>query len=173
VFVGALDIATNVTALAWLLDSVWPAVRSGQPQARLVVVGRHPDSALQARLARTEGVRLEADVPEVGPYLHRSAVAVNPAVSGSGVNIKLVEYLQAGCAVVSTSLATRGLPLEPDVDLLVRDEPDGFAHAVSALLADPVAARRLGTTGREHLLALLDPDRLLRQVAALMVGRPG
>ncbi len=95
-FLGALDVATNVTALGWLLDLAWPAVRRVRPDATLLVVGRSPGAEVRASVARAEGVELYADVPQVAPFLARASVAVNPAVSGSGVNIKLVEYLEAG-----------------------------------------------------------------------------
>lgn len=167
-FLGALDVATNTVALDWLLDRVWPQVRAAVPQAALQVVGRRPSTATAGRLAQTPGATLHADVPSVDPFLSGAAVAVNPAVTGSGVNIKLIEYLHFGIPLVSTSLATRGLPLRPGQDLEIADDPAGFGSAVVDLLRDPARAADLGRSGQAHLQQLIDPVTNLTTLATLM-----
>jgi glycosyltransferase involved in cell wall biosynthesis len=123
---------------------------------------------LREQLLAAPAVELHADVPELEPYLSRASVAVNPAVSGSGVNIKIIDYLQAGVPVVSTSLASRGLPLESGVHLEVRDDPAEFAAALSLLLADPVRAEALSVRGRDRIHELLDPQRNIARIARLL-----
>jgi glycosyltransferase involved in cell wall biosynthesis len=170
-FLGTLDTATNVGALDWFLTGVWPRVLAGHTDVVLDVVGRGPSPALRRRLADTERVELAADVPDPTPYLNRASVAVNPVVSGSGVNIKVVEYLDAGIPVVSTSVATRGLPLRPGVDLEVEDEGADFADAVLRLLAQPGVARAMADEGRRHLGELLDVRTNLNRIAELLSPR--
>lgn len=168
VFVGALDVVTNTAALDWFLSTVWEPLRAERPNLWLDVVGRSPAPALVRRLSGTPGVRLHADVPNLNPYLRSASVAVNPAVSGSGVNIKLVDYLAAGLPVVSTSLATAGLDLRPGVDLEVCDLPDTFRAALERLLDDPRIASAMGSTGRARVHRLLDVRAGLEQIAALL-----
>lgn len=165
-FLGALDIATNTTAIDWFLDGPWPTIRQRVPDAVLDVVGRGPSPQLRARLAREAGVVVHADVPEIRSFLARSSVAVNPAVSGSGVNIKLIDYLQAGLPVVSTTIATRGLAVSEGRDLLTADEPGPFADAVCALLSDPQRAEAMGAAGRHTISQLLDPVRNIQRLEA-------
>ncbi len=167
-FLGALDVGTNRAALDWFLLAVWPLVLERRPNAVLDVVGRAPGRRLQELLAAAPSVELHADVPELEPYLSRASVAVNPAVSGSGVNIKIIDYLQAGVPVVSTSLASRGLSLESGVHLEVRDDPAEFAEAVSLLLADPLRAECLSAQGRSKIHELLDPQRNVARIARLL-----
>ena len=85
-------------------------------------------------MSRTAGAELHADVAEPAAFLAAADVSINPAVSGSGVNIKLVEYLAAGAPVVSTTRGSAGLGLTPGKDLLVADTPAEFAGAVGDLL---------------------------------------
>jgi glycosyltransferase involved in cell wall biosynthesis len=133
----------------------------------LHVVGRAPSPALRRRLA-ADSTELDADVADLAPALAQAAVAVNPVLGGSGVNIKLVDYLAAAVPVVSTSQAVRGLPLRPGVDLEISDQAGGFAAAVVRLLGDPTAARALAERGRDHLLELLDPEAGLRTIDDLL-----
>ena len=168
-FLGALDVTTNATALDWLLEGVWPSVRARVPGAVLDVVGRGPSEALRKRLLGEPGVLLHADVPDIHPYLAGASVAVNPAVSGSGVNIKLVDYLQAGVPVVTTTLGVQGLGLTDSGSLVVRDDPRSFGEALAALLKDREHAEAMGVSGRKRIAELLDPvSNILRLEAELM-----
>ncbi|MCW2614846.1 MAG: glycosyl transferase group 1, partial [Frankiales bacterium] len=138
--------------------------------AVLDVVGRGPSADLRRRLEAVPGATLHADVASVTPFLDRATVAVNPAVTGSGVNIKLIDYLQAGLPVVSTSLATAGLPLRAGVDLEVADEPGAFAEACVRLLTDEDRRSELAHQGRQHVEELLDPEANLARVARALAG---
>ena len=170
-FVGAFDVATNVDAITWLLTEVWPTVHGARPDARAVIVGRRPTAALAAMVTNVPGAELHADVESVDPYLVAAHVAVNPAVSGSGVNIKLVDYLSAGIPVVSTSMATAGLDVVADRDLLIADDPESFARRILALIDDPSSARIMGDTGQSTVRQLLDPERNLERLRQLMRGQ--
>ena len=169
-FLGALDVPTNTSALQWFLTSVWPLILAESPGTVLEVVGRAPGPELRAALAGTPQVTLHADVPSLAPFFQRATVAVNPAVTGSGVNIKVIDYLQAGVPVVSTSLATQGLDLRAGIDLEVADDPAGFGAAVLALLADPRRRERLARSGREQIGLLLDPARNIQRLADAFEG---
>lgn len=163
-FIGALDVATNTAALDWLLDGVWPEVRRRVPDAVLDVVGRNPAAGMRARLAAMPGVSLHADVPRISPFLAGASVALNPAVAGSGVNIKLVDYMLAGLPAVSTTLGAEGMGLQDGTFLAVADEPQAYAASVADLLGDPDRAERLGAAGRDHVAHLLDPKANIQRL---------
>lgn len=167
-FLGALDIATNVAAVAWFIPSVWPEVLKHCPNARLEVVGRAPGDLVRRLVGAAPAASLHADVADPAPYLAGATVAVNPAVSGSGVNIKVIEYLQAGLPVVSTSLATQGLSLRSGRDLEVHDNAAGFAAALIGLLQDRARARSMAESGQKRVTELLDPVENLRRIAVLL-----
>lgn len=86
-----------------IAETVWPLVKARVLSARLQVVGRGPTPAERTLVDKTGDAELHADIADPKSYLRQASVAVNPAVSGSGVNIKLVEYLSVGVPVVSTS----------------------------------------------------------------------
>jgi len=169
-FVGALDVATNHDALRWFLRDVWPRVLVAAPHATLVVAGRRPPAELVHRWSSVPGVSVHADVADMSPLLHSAAVALNPAVSGSGVNIKLVEYLRAGVPSVSTVAGAAGLDLEPGVHLLVADGAEPFASAIATLLSDARAAEAIGLAGPERVRVVLDGTAGVRSLDALIDG---
>lgn len=140
---------------AVLLDAL-PAILDACPQARLVCFGRGPlEGALRAR-ARARGVArrvhwvgFRSDLDRLLPGLD---VVVHPALR-EGLGVALLEALAAGVPVVAS--AAGGI-----VDL-IRDGVEGrlvppgdagaLAVAVTELLADPAARRRLGAAGRARV----------------------
>jgi glycosyltransferase involved in cell wall biosynthesis len=103
-------------------------------------------------------------------------VALNPMRSGSGTNLKLVEYLAMGIPIVSTPFGARGLEVV-DGEHLVLAEPDRFAEVLSGVLADPESATRRAEAGRELAVASYGwpaLGRRLDDVLAEVLGeRPG
>jgi glycosyltransferase involved in cell wall biosynthesis len=74
---------------------------------------------------------------------------VVPLLAGSGTRVKILEAWAAGRPVVSTSLGAEGLPVRDGEHLLLADNPEDFAAAVSRLLASPQLRERVGRAGRQ------------------------
>jgi sugar transferase (PEP-CTERM/EpsH1 system associated) len=150
VFVGALDYRPNVDAACWFCREVWPHVRRARPEATLRLVGRRPVPAVQA-LAAVAGVEVVGQVPDVRPYLRRSAVSVAPLRIARGVQNKVLEALAMARPVVASPTTLAGLrgPATPGV--LMASSPEEWAAAVIRLLDDEPLRRRLGADGRSYV----------------------
>ena len=107
-------------------------------------------------------------IPDPKSYLRRASVAVNPAVSGSGVNIKLVEYLSVGVPVVSTSRGMAGIDLRVGDDLLVADAPADFADHIARLLTSEETAHQVAAAGHETAIRILDVRTSLALMASAL-----
>jgi glycosyltransferase involved in cell wall biosynthesis len=77
-------------------------------------------------------VRAIGSVADVGTYFRAADVALNPMTEGSGVNLKVLDYLAAGLPTVSTRFGSRGLEVDDVVEVV---ELDGFPAALRALAA--------------------------------------
>ena len=96
VFSGKMDYRPNVDAVEWFHSAVYPLVREGNPQARLLIVGRNPHRRLQ-HLADDEYVRVTGWVESVLPFLHEAAIYIAPLRMGSGTRLKILQAMAAGC----------------------------------------------------------------------------
>jgi glycosyltransferase involved in cell wall biosynthesis len=67
---------------------------------------------------------------------------------GGGTRLKILDAWAMGKAVVSTSVGCEGLAAHDGRNILVRDDPDGFAQAVCDVLHDEPLRRRLGEAAR-------------------------
>jgi glycosyltransferase involved in cell wall biosynthesis len=159
-FVANFAFASNVDAAAWFTGTVWPKVRAAVPDADLLLVGKDPAPQVRA-LDGKDGVTVTGTVKDVMPYLERARVAIAPLRAGSGSRLKILEALEAGRPVVSTTVGLEGLEALRHSGVLLADEPGAFASAVVGLLGDPARAQALGALGRRAVHETLLWDRTL------------
>ena len=151
VFVGNLGYFPNIEAVTWFVGAVLPLVRSLCPEVRLNLVGARPARALRRLVRGRNDVRLIGEVADVLPYLHAATVAVVPLRAGSGQQLKLIEAMAAGVAVVSTPLSAQGLAMHDGEELLIADDAEAMAAAIVRLLGDRALRARLAHTARARV----------------------
>ncbi|MGQ9500544.1 MAG: glycosyltransferase [Anaerolineae bacterium] len=163
VFTGKMDFRPNVDAMLWFCDRVLPLIHRERPSVRLAIVGQRPHTRLD-RLRRVEGITLTGWVPDVRPYLAGATVYVAPLRVGGGTRLKLAQAMAMGCAVVATSLAAEGFPVESGKHLLLADTPREFAAAVVQLLENPSLRARLGAEARAFVQSRYGWEQLAPQL---------
>jgi polysaccharide biosynthesis protein PslH len=139
-FLGSLDWRPNLDAVEQLLDRIFPVVRAQEPSAKLCLVGRNPPESLRQRVAATAGIELHANVPDVRPFLARSAVMVVPLRIGGGSRLKILEAFAAGLPVVSTEVGAEGLEVNHGAHLTVVENAEQLAVALVENLRNIEAA---------------------------------
>jgi len=79
--------------------------------------------------------------------LQATDVALNPMFSGSGTNLKMLEYLAAGVPVVATPVGARGLDVVGGEHAIV-SAVDAFPDGIARILRDAELRARLREQGR-------------------------
>jgi polysaccharide biosynthesis protein PslH len=165
VFTGTMDYAPNVTAAHLLVEEVLPRLRTRRPQATLVLAGRRPAPSVD-ELARSPGVTVTGEVPDIRPWLVGSQVFAAPMTSGTGIKNKLLEAMACGLPCVASPLALQGLEVEHGRHVLVADGAEATAAAVAEVLETPALATSLGREARRYVVA----EHSWAQVAASHVA---
>lgn len=151
VFNGVLRTYTNVHAITWFAENVWPLIRAGEDRAKLLIVGRDPRPEVIA-LGALEGVTVTGEVSDPADYIARAAVCINPVQVGAGMQNKLIEFMAMRKAVVATTVANEGIRATPGDHLVIADDARSFADAVLSLLADPARRDSLAEAARNYIL---------------------
>ena len=151
VFTGSMDWMPNEDAILWFVAEILPLVRARVPDVTLTVVGRNPTARVRALGDADPAVRVTGSVPDVRPYIERSAAFVVPIRVGGGTRLKIYEAMAMERAVVSTRVGAEGLPVRDGVDSVLADQPQAFADAVVALLENPARAAALGAAAAESV----------------------
>jgi glycosyltransferase involved in cell wall biosynthesis len=168
-FIGSLDFRPNQEAVEWILDRLWPLVRSRLPAARLSIAGSSAPAWLRRR-ALAAGVELEENVPDADAFVGRQSVMIAPLFSGGGMRIKVLEAMALAKPVVATTRGAGGVDVTPGHDVVIADDPIEFADAVVRLLRDPTAASCLGDAARATVARLYDSDMLARGLVEFYEG---
>jgi len=142
VFHGNLGNAQNAEAVDLLLEEVFPTVRSEFETASLLLLGAGPPETTPP------GVVCTGVVEDLPTHLAAADVAVAPLLSGSGTNLKILEYLATGLPVVTTPVGAEGLPLDHERTALVADPTDVPAQTVR-VLRDAQLRETLSENGRD------------------------
>ena len=178
-FVGRMDYYPNQECMFDFCANVLPRVRARRPQTKLVIVGADPSPAV-LDLARLPGVTVTGSVPDVRPYLHRSAAMVAPLNIARGTQNKILEAMAAGVPVVVSRVAAGGVDAVAREHFLVADTPEEHAAAILRVLDDEGERARLAAAGRARMLSHHDwahsmqrLDRIIERCVAAYGPRLG
>jgi glycosyltransferase involved in cell wall biosynthesis len=133
-FCGSLDYSPNRNGLLWFHESIWPHIQARLPQVRLVVIGQGETGSTFSSLRSDPTVDFIGEVESVVPYYQRCGCVIVPLLEGSGTRIKILEAMSLGNPVVSTRIGAEGIEAEHGREILLADEPEQFAAAISRLL---------------------------------------
>ncbi len=134
-FVAGFAHPPNEDAARWLVEAIMPHLWARWPELRLSLVGSHPTEAVKALAGPQVDVTGFVSDAALQQYYAEARVAVVPLRYGAGVKSKVVEALQQGLPLVTTSVGAQGLA---GVDAVcdVHDDAEAIAAQVASLLED-------------------------------------
>jgi glycosyltransferase involved in cell wall biosynthesis len=94
-------------------------------------------------------------VKDLISYVNAADIAINPLASGSGTNLKMLEYLAAGIPTITTKVGNRGLDLKNEKDVLI-SELDDFSQKIANLICDEDLYDNLRYDGRDKVERIYD-----------------
>ncbi|MBZ2184308.1 MAG: glycosyltransferase [Bryobacter sp.] len=155
-FIGSLAHLPNLMALAWFLNEVFPRLSHTTLH---IIAGNKPDYYLDFYRDRVQinlnqpGIELEAFVSDVRPAYQQAEIVIAPLLASAGTNIKIMEAMACGKAIVATPGGVNGLDLTPGSDFLLASSPAEFAAAIQSLMADPRLRQSLEQQARSSAVS--------------------
>lgn len=168
-FIGRMDYYPNQECMFRFCRHAWPLIRAERPGAKLLIVGADPSPAVR-KLGELPGVTVTGSVPDVRPYVLRSAAMVAPLNIARGTQNKILEALAMGVPVVTSRAAAGGVDAEDGVHFKVADDPVSFARACLELMDKPAERERFARQGRARMLSHHDWKASMVRLDAI-VGR--
>ena len=87
------------------------------------------------------------ELPSLEDWFRAADCCINPLIEGSGMNVKMLEFLAHGLPVVATPFGARGIEIHDGTHALIRDIEE-FVQAVGALKNNPEMRRNLAQNAR-------------------------
>jgi glycosyltransferase involved in cell wall biosynthesis len=176
-FIGSFAHLPNVLALEFFVKRVWPLLDAMAPALHVIAGMRHEyfldfykDRAnVDLRRPRIE---VEGFVADVRPAYLRAAIVIAPLLASAGTNIKILEAMAMGKAIVSTTAGINGLDLDPGA-VIVTDSAEQMASAILELFKNASHRRELESRARQSVELRFDWDSIARQQKQLYQSLAG
>ncbi len=171
-FVGVLSWHPNTEALNYFVENCWPSILERRPDARLLIVGKNPESLLWHSNPPI-GVRFLGFVPDIAEIYAKARVVICPIQSGGGTRVKLVEAAAFGKPIVSTTIGAEGLAFRHGFEALLADTAPDFVESCIQVLGDDQLAEALSEASHAHAVARFSQTSAKELLARLMQPADG
>tara|TARA_B100001115_G_C15838928_1_gene420086 strand:+ start:1027 stop:2223 length:1197 start_codon:yes stop_codon:yes gene_type:complete len=146
VHLASLDWLPNRQGAEWFLKEVWPLILEARPETTMGFGGR--DMPPEFIEMGSENLWLYPIVENARDFIGHGKVAVIPLLAGSGMRIKLLEFLAWGMPTVSTGIGAEGIAIENYKHGIIANDPESFAAAVVYLLDGKEARQEMQMQAR-------------------------
>jgi glycosyltransferase involved in cell wall biosynthesis len=155
-YVGSFRHLPNILGFENLRREVMPRLWRRFPKARLCVVAGPDHENFWKRFAPAAGELSDLDsrivvhgfVSDLRPLYARAAAAAIPLAVSAGTNIKVLEAMACGKAIVTTPVGCAGLGLTDGREALIRGGNSEFAAGLCNVLASASLRDGLGAAAR-------------------------
>jgi glycosyltransferase involved in cell wall biosynthesis len=154
----------NVHGLGEFLAHAWREILTSFPEATLHVVGScappegHPRVTFRGRVSDAE----------LAAVYQRAHVVINPQVAGTGLKIKSVEAINAGCPAVMNPAGAEGLEEGAGSAFLLAHDWKDFARHVVAVLTQDAYRRGIEQSARAFSEAMFSPEAVFAEFAEVL-----
>jgi glycosyltransferase involved in cell wall biosynthesis len=152
-FIGNTSYPPNAAAATYIEQQLAPKLLN----VKFSLVGRGSE--------RFSGVNLTAHgmIDDLNVFLQTHSIGLAPIFEGSGMKIKLLDYLSAGLPVMTTRLGAYGYP--DSEAIIVEDDMDEWPAIIEKLLQDKGELKRRATIARKVFLDNFDLGRNINKLA--------
>jgi glycosyltransferase involved in cell wall biosynthesis len=150
IFIGAYY-KPNIDAARFIIENLAPELKEfiffivGAASAAFKEAKMPPNIKLLGRLTDE---RLDA-------ALRASDMAINPMFDGSGINIKMLDYMSYGLPIVTTQVGARGIEIRGKKPMIV-STVDNFAENIKILNNDSQLYKRISEDGQSLVIQHYD-----------------
>ncbi len=121
----------NREALQWFLDKVYPLLPT---DFSIQVAGKGAEWLKE----KYPQINYLGVVPDAQEFMAQAKVFAIPTLSGGGIQIKTLDALASGSAIVATPVALRGIEKLP-ATVKVAQNPEEFAHCLKTVVTSPTS----------------------------------
>lgn len=157
---GALDWLPNQNGIRWFIRLVWPIVRREIHSIEFHLAGRNAPERFVAQIS-APGVVYHGEIEQAADFIREHTIFIVPVFSGSGMRIKLLDYMSAGKATVTTTIGAEGIPVVAGNETFIADRPEEFAGYIVSLARNPELCRKTGENAMNFIKNNFDNQILI------------
>ncbi|MGB9873865.1 MAG: glycosyltransferase, partial [Hydrogenobacter sp.] len=175
-FIGSTLNPNNLLAIKYFLNKIYPLVLQRDSEIEFYAIGDKTNELMLENIVEDKSllkiyekkVHLVGWVKKIGEEIRKHKLSVAPLISGSGIKGKILNSLEHGVPVVTTSLGAEGFVDLGNSGIVVADSPEDFAQAIVELIKDEEKRKELANKGlsyvRKHFSRSKAEDTLVRML---------
>jgi len=145
--VGTFNWLPNVEATKFLIEKVWPIIKSKLPQARLWIVGNNPSPEIISFDTKDPQITITGGIPDIRDAFNEAHLLMAPVFSGKGTRYKILEAMASKTPIVATPTAVEGLGVEEGKHVLTSQSAEGLAEQALKVLSDSKLQKNMTESG--------------------------
>jgi len=151
IFCGVLDTQSNKNGLIWFYYKVWPTLKKEVKGIKLMIVGRNGFDSAYLPLKNDKQINFIGEVSDVSKYYLKNNIAIVPLQEGSGTRLKILEAMNHGNPVISTSIGAEGIECSDGNEILIANNAFEFVDKTLKIINSKELALRI-TKNARHLI---------------------
>jgi len=163
IFVGAYY-KPNIDALQFMVNELAPSMK----EWKFLVLGTVCDFFRQQKLPENMVLLGKVSEEYLDLALGASDVALNPMFSGSGINIKMLDYMSHGLPVVTTDCGARGIETFGRRPMLI-SSTEKFSENIRTLAGDRSEYARMSEDGRSLVAEHYDWEKISGKLQEVII----
>ncbi len=145
VFIGGYLHKPNVDAVLYFAQEIWPLISQELPDCEFWVVGSNIPKEVED--LQGKNIRIVGYVADLAQVFSECKMSVAPLRYGAGIKGKIITSLTFGVPCVATSVASEGMGLTHEQNILIGDSPQEFSKLVVELYNNKETWEELSLNG--------------------------
>ncbi len=166
-FIGDFKWVQNRDSVSWIIEKVWPQVlnyaKRRNIKVKLWIVGKRIPQNLKD--LKSDAVIFDENASTQTEIIYNKAdLLLAPIRIGGGTSFKILESMASGLPVLTTALGNEGIDGKPGLDIVIEEEPSGYADSLIDLLLNPKKYEMISENGRKHVRENFDWENITKKL---------
>lgn len=160
-FVGKMNTKPNEHAVISFCENVFCKLNICNENIKFCIVGACPSNKVKNLARLYKNVIVTGYVDDLETVFLKSKIVVAPMVSGAGLQNKIIQAMNIGKCVVTTSIGAEGLHnVNKKREIVVEDNFQQMKMKIELLLKDSKKRKEIGRKGRDYVHSQFNMNRI-------------
>ena len=156
----------NIDAARFIIKKIAPILK----EFRFLIVGTVSDAFKTEQISSNIKLLGRVSEEQLDIVLRASDIAINPMFDGSGINIKMLDYMSYGLPIVTTECGARGIETFGRQPMII-SSIDKFIDNIKILSSDVVLYQRMSEAGRNLVAERYDWKQISAKLQDIIIER--
>jgi len=150
-FLGNMYHTPNAIALKDIFYKIIPKIKQQDSSITFLIVGDTPDFLIKE--CQDKQINFLGKIENLETVFKETILAISPIFYGSGIKVKVLEYCQAGMAILCSSQSLRGIiNSEKDkLDFEIEDSIDNYGKRILEILNHPQRLLEMSRNTKKYI----------------------